>query len=315
LKRFLLALAVFAVLVPIAAVQASPVQEFSFQLKDVKPDGRFTVVFTSRSYDTTGGQPPDLTENFIRLPKAGVMAPQVRKKKYYCDAAQLIKDLQIHPVPNKTFASRVDNLKPFIKQLKKGKLAGDKKARANAEKCNASRLGQGTVQVDARPLINDLIPAVFFMFFGKGTVPGSLGTLQIVGMPDENSSLVKSLPITVQQTRVPAVANFVNDPTPDGKYGYKIVLPTGPIAGINVSFAELTATTEGFSAKTKKKSCVKKRKGKCVKKKVKTTRVFWFKRPVCPASGRLDFQAFYGYGGTPPNTIKEIELPCPNFKR
>jgi hypothetical protein len=52
-----------------------------------------------------------------------------------------------------------------------------------------------------------------------------------------------------------------------------------------------------------------------VKKKTKTTKTFWFKRPVCPASGKLSFQAFYGYGGTPPNTIKEIELPCPNFKR
>ena len=314
MKKFLVALAVLAVLVPIAVAQAAPVQEFSFQLKDVKKDGRFTVVFTSRSYDTSGGQPPDLVENFIRLPKAGVMAPQVRKKKFYCSADQLIKDLQAHPLQGKTFASRVDNLTPFIKLLKKSKLASDKKALKNAETCKLSRLGQGTVQVDARPLINDLIPAVFFMFFGKGTIPGSLGTLQIVGMPDENSSLVKSLPATVQQTRVPAVANFVNDPTPDGKYGYKIVLPTGPIAGINVSFAELTATTNGFSAVKKKTTCVKKRKGKCVKKKVKKTSTFWFKRPVCPPSGRLNFQAFYGYNDPVPDTTKEIELPCPNFK-
>jgi hypothetical protein len=314
LKKLLLALAVLAVLIPIAVAQAAPVQEFSFQLKDVKKNGRFTVVFTSRSYDTTGGQPPDLIENFIRLPKAGVMAPQVRNKKYYCSADQLIKDLQANPVQGKTFASRVNNLTPFISKLKKSKLASDKKALSNAENCKRSRLGQGTVQVDARPLLNDLIPAVFFMFFGKGTVPGALGSLQIVGMPDENSSIVKGLPTTVQQTRVPAVANFVNDPTPDGKYGYKIVLPTGPIAGINVSFAELTAVTKGFSAVKKKKTCAKKRKGRCVKKKTKKTSVFWFKRPVCPASGKLNFQAFYGYNDPVPDTTKEIELPCPNFK-
>ena len=58
LKRILLAAALLGLLMPVAAAQAEPVQEFSYQLKDVKPDGRFTVVFTSRTYDTTGGIPP-----------------------------------------------------------------------------------------------------------------------------------------------------------------------------------------------------------------------------------------------------------------
>jgi hypothetical protein len=314
LKKVLLAACVLAVLVPIAAAQADPVQEFSFQLKDVKPDGRFTVVFSSRQYDTTGGVPPPLKENFLRLPKAGVLASQVRNKKYYCDASKLLKDLQAHPDRSKLFASRVSNLKPFISTLKKSKSAADRKARANAETCQRARVGQGTAQIDARPLFDQLIPSVFYMFFGKGNLPGSVGALQLIGMPDQTTALVKSLPITVQETRVPFVLSFVNDPTPDGKYGYKLVLPTGPIAGINISIAEVNAVTKGLTVTKKKTTCAKKRKGRCVKKKVKTTKIFWFKRPVCPAEGKFSFQAFYGYGGSPPDIVKTIELPCPNFQ-
>jgi hypothetical protein len=313
-KRILVAVAVLAVLVPVAVAQADPVQEFSFQLKDVKPDGRFTVVFTSRQYDTTGGIPPALKENYLRLPKAGELVSQVRNKKYYCDAARLLKDLQANPDRSKLFASRVSNLTPFINTLKKRKSAADRKARANAETCKRARVGQGTAAIDARPLFSELIPSVFFMFFGKGNLPGSVGALQLIGMPDETTALVKSLPVTVRETRVPFVLSFINAPTPDGKYGYKLVLPTGPIAGINISIAEVNAVTKGLTIKKKKTTCAKKRKGKCVKKRVKTTRIFWFKRPACPPAGRFSFQAFYGYGGSPPDIIKEIELPCPNFK-
>jgi len=309
----LLAFAVLAVLAPIAVAQADVVQEFSFQLKDVKKDGRFTVVFTSRSYDTSGGIPPDLKENYLRLPKPAVLAKEIRNKKYYCNAARLIKDLQANPRPGK-FANRVKNLKPFIKLLKKANLASDRKALANAETCDRSHVGQGTVQVDARPLFSELIPGEFFMFFGKGSISGAVGSLQIVGMTDEDSAIVKGLPVTVRETRVPVALNFVNDPTPDGKFGYKLVLPTGPIAGINVSFAEVTAVNNGLTIVKKKTTCTKRKRGKCVKRKVKTKKTFWFKRPVCPPSGKLNFQAFYGYDDPTPDITKDAELPCPSFR-
>jgi hypothetical protein len=63
LKRILLAGALLGLLVPLAVAQAEPVQEFSYQVKDVKPDGRFSVVFSSRTYDTTGDITPPVNEN------------------------------------------------------------------------------------------------------------------------------------------------------------------------------------------------------------------------------------------------------------
>ena len=132
------------------------------------------------------------------------------KKKYYCNGDKLIKDLQ--SAPRTTFRSRggVDKLTATIKRVK-SRL--DAKALENAKTCAAARIGR-TAQIDARPLFDQLIPSVFYMFFGKASQPGAVASIQIVGMPDANSAIVKSLPTTIQQTRVPLVLNFVNEPTP-----------------------------------------------------------------------------------------------------
>ena len=73
-------------------------------------------------------------------------------------------------------------------------------------------------------------------------------------------------------------------------------------------------TTTGLSLTKKRTTCLKRKRGKCVKKKVKKTSLFWFTQPKCPASGQLSFQAFYGYA-TSPDETKTISIPCPKFKR
>ncbi|HMS63287.1 MAG TPA: hypothetical protein PKD63_13485, partial [Solirubrobacteraceae bacterium] len=60
-KRILVSALLLALLSPAAIAQAAPVQEFNVQLKDVKPDGRYTIVFTANSFDTSGEPPPLLT--------------------------------------------------------------------------------------------------------------------------------------------------------------------------------------------------------------------------------------------------------------
>jgi hypothetical protein len=309
MKRILFALTVLALLVPAAAL-AYPVQEFSFQAKDIKPGGRFTVVYSSRTYDSSGGIPPVLRENYLRIPLGVVVRKEFLNKKYYCDADKLLDDLQAAPEQNVQFARRVDRLAATIKRIR-SRL--DKKALRNAQICARSRLGEGTAQLEARPLFDELIPAVFYMFFGKGSQPGAVASLQIIGMPDENSAVVKKLPITVRQTRVPLVVTVFNEPTA-GMYGLKIVLPTGRIAGINVSLAEVRAEAPGITLKKRKITCIKRSRGRCARKKIKKTDVFWIATPTCPPSGKLSFLSFYGYDDPIPDITKTLEVPCPNFK-
>jgi hypothetical protein len=309
MKRILFASAVLALLVPAAAL-AYPVQEFSAGAKDIKPDGRFTVFYSSRTYDSSGGIPPVLRENYLRIPLGAVVRKEFLKKKYNCDAGKLLRDLQAAPEQNVQFARRVDKLAATIKRIR-SRLGA--KALRNAETCSRSRIGEGTAQVEARPVFAELIPVVFYMFLGKGGQKGAVGSLQIIGMADENSAVVKTLPVTVRQTRVPVVVNLFNEPT-EGKYGYKLVLPTGPIAGLNISLSEVRAEARGLTLKRRTVTCIKRKHGRCVRKKVKKTRLFWFTRPKCPPSRTLSFLAFYGYDDPIPDITKTLEIPCPNFR-
>jgi hypothetical protein len=309
MKRLVVAMALLGVLLPIAIAQADPIQEFSFQLKDVKKDGRFTVVFRSRTYDTTGGQPPALTSNYLRLPDGAKFNRTFLSKRYYCDADKLLKDLQAAPETNMPFYKRVDKLKATLKRIK-SRLS--KASIKNVQVCAGAEVGRGSVDVDARPLFNELIPAKIYLYFSKGTDPGSLASFGILGIPDETAQIVKDNPI-IATTRVVAHTNWFNDPTPDGVYGYKLVLPVAPVTGLRITITRVDVTTKGLSLVKKKKSCAKKRHGKCVKKKVKKTVKFWFTPPTCPASGQLSFQAFYAYE-TGLESTKTIQLSCPNFK-
>jgi hypothetical protein len=308
MKKVLFALALLGLLLPIAIAQADPVQEFNFQLKDIKKDGRFTVLFRSRTYDTSGGQPPALTSNYLRIPVGAKFNKVFLSKRYYCDADKLLKDLQAAPETNMPFYKRVDNLKATLKRIK-SRL--DKKAIKNVEVCAGAEVGRGSVDVDARPLFNDLIPAKIYLFFSKGTEPGALASFGILGIPDETSQIVKDNPI-IATTRVVVHTNWFNDPTPDGVYGYKLVLPAGPIAGVRITVTRVDVTTKGLTLIKKKKTCSKKKRGKCVKRKVKKTVKFWFTPPTCPPSGQLSFQSYYAYE-TGATSTKTIQLSCPKF--
>jgi hypothetical protein len=307
LKKILLAAATLSLLVPIAAAQAAPVEEFSFQLRDVKRDGRFTVVFTSRSYDDTGSPPPALTTNFLRLPKGAVLRREFLTKRYQCDATRLLRTLQAAPEPGPFFR----RLEALRSQIRKIRGRASKKDLANVRVCVRAQVGKGNVTVDPRPLVNRDIPAKIYMYLSKPTVRGGVASFGIIGVPDETDQFVRDNQV-IAQTRVVVYANFINEPTADGLYGYKLVLPTNPVPGVRISVAQVQVTTEGLTLVKKKTRCTRRRGGRCVRRQTTRSRVFWFTRPTCPASGKLSFQAFYQYETGATNT-RTIELACPDF--
>jgi len=298
-KRFAIALAALAALGAVAAVaQGAVVQEFSFQVKDIKKWGAYTVVFNSRSYDPSGGIPAELDQNYLRLPKGAVVPKALRNKKYYCEAKKLVDKVRLEKGSGR--------FTPYLEKLLKGKKTQPKSSKNLVDVCRFARIGTGRVLVDARPFEQRPIPADLQMFWTK-PAPGAVAAFAIVGIPDETYPVVKENP-TVRET-VPTInANFYSEPTANGLYDYKLVLPTGPINGIRISVAEVKVTTTGITLK--KTTCSKKRRGKCVKRKTKRT--FWFTEPPCPPSGQLSFDAFYGYK-TEPDQLKTVTIPCPDF--
>jgi hypothetical protein len=304
MKRLIAAVATLAVLVTAAIAQGVVVQEFSFQIKDIKRWGGYTVVFNSRSYEPSGGIPDELRENYLRIP-AGATVPKVfRKKRFYCQTKKLVDQVR------RDKGSR--RFTPFINNLLKGKKTIPKNDKNLIKTCRFARIGTGRVLVDARPFEPRPIPADLQMFWAK-PAPGAVAAFEIVGIPDERVPVVRDNP-TVRETVPVVAANFYSEKTPDKLFDYKLVLPTGPINGIRISVAEVKVTTTGLTLTKRTKKCTRKRGARCVKRKTTLKRTFWFTQPPCPASGKLTFEAYYGYD-TAPDQLKRSEIPCPDFRR
>ena len=288
-RAFAAAILVLAGLVVATPAQAEIVNQFNFQLKDIKKGGQYTVVFSSRSYDTSGAVPPQLTRSYIRIPTGAKLRPEFFKKsnsKNLCDYQKM------HDVKN-----------PAV--------------------CKSAQIGQGTAMADPRLIINpttgqpyvkDLLPYNVWLFLAKPQAPGAAGSFIIFAEPNLSSPLFNNTGI-IHDTKVTLKANFFNDPTPDGRFGYRLEIPAGPpVEGLKVSVAEVNVTTPGQTLTKKTTKCTKKRKGKCVKKSVKKKKLFWFTEPKCPANKQLPFQSFYQYEGIAAPQFVETSVPCPSFK-
>ena len=176
MKRLVAAIATLAILVTAAVAQGVVVQEFSFQIKDIKSWGGYTVVFNSRSYEPSGGIPDELKQNYLRLP-AGATVPKVfRNKRFYCQAKKLVDQVRMDKGSGR--------FTPFINNLLKGKKTIPKNDKNLIKTCRFARIGTGRVLVDARPFEERPIPADLMMFWTK-PAPGAVAAFAIVGIPDE----------------------------------------------------------------------------------------------------------------------------------
>jgi hypothetical protein len=321
-KKILLSASLLALIVPLGIAQATVTQTFSFRIQDVKPDGRYTVVFTSNQFWDTA-VPPFLASNYLRLPAGAHLQKRFLNKRYYCDAPSLLHALETtaHEGSEKNvlFQNRLAKLSATIKRIHR-KL--DRKALKNANVCAQAQIGSGTVSVlvylgqSTTPVFADPIQTKIFLFLGKGTESGAVASFRIISAPDETSALVKdpnNHDLITENGRLAFALNIFDEPTAD--FGYKLVLPAGALSlpggfTINVVIPEVHVTTKGLSSTKKKTTCLRHRHGKCVKKKVKKTVTFWFNRPPCPTSGQLSFQAYYGYQDGTSNTITR-QVPCP----
>jgi hypothetical protein len=291
LKRVLkCALALAVLTFGVATAVADPVQQFNVQLKDLTADGRYSVVYTSNSFDASGEAPPALNNAFLRLPKGMSIKPAFLKSDRLCDTAKFAGFLYQNRPAGVTYAKRVDDFPGGQASIKR-KL--DAAARKVVDTCASVYLGEGTATVDARPLYPDLIPARFSIFLTKPTVKGAIVGIGILSHYDRSS------PIAVDQPRYTGLQpiftlNVFNDPTPDGKYGYRIKLLTERTSGFRFSVAELRVESKGITAPK--------------------THEFWAKPPTCPASGQVPFKADYVYT-TGLHTTTVVKVPCPRFRR
>ncbi len=274
-------------------------QDFGVQLKDVTADGRYTIVFTSNSFDTTGDAPPALLQNDVRFAKGIRLRKSFLKPSRRCD----MQSLKTMLLENQTDAFGYQQMLPDLKRTTKRIGARlDPGGQRVLDRCAGAAVGSGSVKVDVRPLLPDLVPALLYLFLAKPTEPGAVAALGVMAVTDGRSPVVRDNALVAQQRPIFTV-NIFDDPTPDGLYGYRLKLPPGSVGLVKISLAELVVTAPGVTDVTRTR-----RGGR-----VRTTKSFWLEPPACPASGRLNFLANYVYE-TGLNTTKTFEVACPRFK-
>jgi hypothetical protein len=285
----LLALSVFAVAVAVA----EPVQQFSVQLKDLTADGRYSVVYTSNAFDTTGEAPPALNEASLRLAKGMTIRKEFLKPDRLCDIAKFTGYLFQKRPKGTSYAKAVDD---FPKGSARIERQLPKSARPIVSTCRDTFLGRGTAVVDGRPRYPAPIPAKFSLFLTKPTAKGAIAGIGVVSHYDKTSPIaVNELRYTLLQPIF--VLNVFNDPTPDGLYGYRVRLLTERTSGFRFSVAELRVESKGIVGRTSR-----------------GPKDFWATPPTCPSSGEVPFKAEFEYvGGL--KGVTAIKVPCPRFRR
>jgi hypothetical protein len=319
MKRSIEALVVFEMVAVIVAMailglcgvaRAEPAQQFAFQLKNPRP-GDISVRIRLRAYDTTGIVPPTPTEYTMRLPAGVEVDDAFLDGRWFCDGVALRDALDRHPSGTR-FPQRLANLNPFIRELARSHAKGDRAALTNARTCERARLGGGTALIDARDalaVLVDPIPVGYSVFLSRGTIPGAIVGFTIIGSADERAPIVRRYPV-VAGVHAVVTENLVSDPTPDGLYGDKIVMYSGPINGFQVSIAEVDATVR--SLRLRRGTCMKTvRGGRCVRRQPADASLF--RIPRCPDSGHLSAQLFSAFPPPTPSLTTTLELPCPSY--
>lgn len=286
-KRRLLLIGVglaIALLAVPAVGRAEVVRDFGFQLEDFRAHGAYTVVYSERSYDTTGAAVPPLTRYSLRFPLGMSIRRELLRKRFLCDAEKL-------------------------------RAAKDRRV------CKHAQIGAGRAEAELldandRRLLDVPIPAHLYFFLTKATKKGAVASQLILAVPDASAPIVRDNP-SVRGSRLIGEAPFFKDPTPDGLFGYRLELPPA-LGGLRYNAAKGDFTFPGLTVKKRVRRCLASRVAagatKCRKKKSRTKRIFWITKPKCPPSGRLTFQATYNYAVLPPMTLNR-EIPCPESAR
>ena len=307
--------AVAACLLSLSAMAgADPVNDFNVQIKDIEPGGSYTIVFTANSYDTTGEQPPQVTSNSLRLASGVTIRPQFLSSRYRCDVTRmrdvLLENPESSPVRSKRFANLAATLERIRDQITPAEVA-------IVEKCIRAQIGQGVVVADTRPFIADPVPAKLTLYLSKATEKGAIASIGVLAVLDESSKPYREKRLLRLLGPPAFYANIFNEPSADGRYGYRVALPTPPaglVLDVKISVAEVRVTVPGLTDETKVVRCVRRAGGRCRKTKVTTHRTFWLMQPKCPATSQLGFEASDTYV-TGLQTTKKVEVPCPRFQR
>ncbi len=159
------------------------------------------------------------------------------------------------------------------------------------------------------PVLTDPIPFHFSIFLSRGTTPSALAGFTVLGAADERSAIVRKYPV-VAGVHAAVTESLFSEPTPDGLFGIRLAINTGPINGFQLSIAEIEVTVR--SLRLRKGMCLARgRSGRCTRRQ--RTDQSLFAVPRCPASGHFSAQLDTIYPLPTPRATTTVEVPCPRY--
>jgi hypothetical protein len=127
-------------LAPVSSATADLVGQFDAAIRNIRPWGAYTVVASTRVYETSGGPAPRLASAVVHFPRGASLRDAFLRSRFFCDPAKLQK----HPDP---------------------------------AVCANAQFASGSLLLDARPAILDPIPADISLFLGSGGERGASATV------------------------------------------------------------------------------------------------------------------------------------------
>jgi hypothetical protein len=267
--RRLFALAFLVLLVPAGHADAKLVGEFDAAIRNVRTWGGYTVVASARVYDTTGAPAPRLARAIVHFPRGASLRRRFLSRRYFCDRARLLAD----PNPNR---------------------------------CPGAAFATGSLLLDARPAIEEPVPASIWLFLGPGGERGAQASVVAL--------------VTANQ-RSPAW-NFdvldgylIKEPGSQSRYGYRLELPTTLqplLPQVTLSLIEMKLRISGLQEARRVRVCVHRSGGRCTERRRRTRRTFWLKVPDCPRGRTVAFGADYAFLGGQ-TIVKRRDVSCSRF--
>ena len=256
---------------PAPSAVAKLVGEFDAAIRDVQPWGAYTVVASARVYDTTGAPAPRLASATVHFPRGASLRSAFLSRRYWCDGARLL----INPDP---------------------------------ALCRNAQFASGSLLLDARPAIEDPVPASIWLFLDRGGAHGSRAGIVILVRANRRSPAWNYDVLHGYLIREPAAAS---------RFGYRLELPTTLqplLPQVTLSLIEMKLRIPGLRQQRRVSVCLRRAGGRCVERGRRTKRTFWLKVPRCPRGQRVAFGADYAFLGAEPIS-KRRNVSCARFDK
>jgi hypothetical protein len=268
-KRLSLATLLFLVVLPLPAAAAKLVGEFDASIRNVRPWGAYTVVASARVYDTTGAPAARLSNATVHFPRGASLRSRFLTSRYFCDSAKLVA-----------------NPDPAL--------------------CRSAQFASGSLLLDARPAIEQPVPASIWLFLAPGGDRGSKAGIVILVRANERSPAWNY--DVLHGYLVPERGGASG-------FGYRLELPTTLqplLPQVTLSLIELKLRIPGIEQRRQVSVCVRRARGRCAARRSRTRRTFWLKVPSCPRGRKVAFGADYAFLGG--KTIaKRRKVSCSRF--